>query len=106
MDELIIKMMQNRGCERLEKGFQVCWLILGVIALLLSTNLFIEEICYDDSFWKTIENILVIFIILLILIKKLIKYNNLTVMSGHHNYSNISPQFGQQCSPVPINGRA
>ena len=76
MDELIIKMMQNRGCEKLEKSFQACLLILGGIALLLATNVFIEEICYDESFWKKIENIFILFIILVMMIKRLIDYNN------------------------------
>lgn len=76
MDELIIKMMQNRGCERLEKGFQACLLILGGIALLLAADILIAEICYDESFWKTMEGIFVFIIIFIIFIKMIMKYNS------------------------------
>lgn len=95
MDELIIKMMQNRGCERLEKNFQACLLILGGMALLLATNVFIEEICYDESFWKKIINIFALVIILVLIIKKIIKYDDLkkNTISFERNKKLIQAKF-------------
>lgn len=76
MDKLIINMINNKKCGRMNKIFYECIAISICIAFLLGVDVFIEEVCYNTSIWEIVKKVMVFFALILLVLTKIKKYIN------------------------------